>query len=205
MIKSHSESDHKSVDVTLYTSRHHCWIVNGRKLAKTVVKFCIKCRYMRLKLEMQKMSPLPAELCVPCPAFTNIGLDLAGPFTVQSMLKRRGTRAYKGTMKVWAVLFLCLNTRAIKIYLAPGYGTADFLLAWWEVIADCGVPRRVHSDRGSQLVSAAGVVEGPNYDWDEICGQTGGRTEWRFTPSGAQFRNGASEAFVKQFKWSLDI
>ena len=68
MMKSHEECDHKSVDVTLFTSRHYCWIVSGRKLAKTVVKFCVRCRYKRLKLEMQKMSPLPPELCVPCPA-----------------------------------------------------------------------------------------------------------------------------------------
>ena len=97
------------MDVTLFTSRHYCWIVSGRKLAKTVVKFCVRCRYKRLKLEMQKMSPLPPELCVPCPAFTNIGLDLAGPFKVTSMLKRKDTRAGSGSMKVWAVLFLCLS------------------------------------------------------------------------------------------------
>ena len=203
MIKSHIECDHKSVDVTLFTSRQYCWIVNGRKLAKTMVKLCIRCKFLRKKLEKQKMAPLPQELCVPCPAFTNIGLDLAGPFLVTSMLKKRGTRAGLGKLKVWAVLFLCLNTRAIKIYLAPGYATSDFLLTWKEFTADYGVPRRVHSDRGTQLISAAGEVEGPEYDWDEICAKAGGRTEWRFTPSGAQFRNGSVEAFVKQFKWSL--
>lgn len=205
MIKSHVESDHKSVDVTLFTSRQYCWIVNGRKLAKTMVKLCIRCRFLRMRLEKQKMASLPPELCIPCPAFTNIGVDLAGPFLVKSMVKKRDTRASLGKMKVWAVLFLCLNTRAIKIYLAPGYATSDFLLAWKEFTADCGVPRRVHSDRGTQLISAAGEVEGPEYDWDEICAKAGGRTEWKFTPSGAQFRNGSVEAFVKQFKWSLAV
>ena len=164
MLKNHEECVHKSVDVTLFTSRHYCWIASGRKLPKTVVKFCVRCRYKRLKLEMQKMSPLPPELCVPCPSFTNVGLDLAGPFKVTSMLKRKGTRAGSGSMKVWAVLFLCLNTRAIKIYIAPGYATEDFLLAWTEFVGDCGVPRRVHSDRGTQLISAAGEVEEASYN-----------------------------------------
>ena len=45
----------------------------------------------------------------------------------------------------------------------------------------------MHSDRGTQLLSAAGEVEGPGYDWDEISAEAGGRTEWKFTPSGAQF------------------
>ena len=115
MLKSHVDSDHKSVDITLSKSRQYCWVVGGRKLAKTVCKFCVRCRYLRKKHETQKMAPLPRELCVPCPAFTNIGLDLAGPYKVTSMIKRRGTRAGQGTLKVWAVLVVCLNSRALKI------------------------------------------------------------------------------------------
>ena len=41
MLKSHVDCDHKSVDITLSTSRHLCWIVGGRKLAKTVCKLCV--------------------------------------------------------------------------------------------------------------------------------------------------------------------
>ena len=108
-------------------------------------------------------------------------------------------------MKVWAVLVMCLNTRALKIYLAAGYGTQDFLIAWEEFESDCGVPRRVHSDRGSQLVGAASTMEGPDYDWDAISARNKGQTVWTFCPSGAQWRNGAIESFVKRFKWSLEL
>ena len=51
MLKAHEDSDHKSVDITLSMSRHYCWIVNGRRLAKTVCKFCVRCRYLRRKPE----------------------------------------------------------------------------------------------------------------------------------------------------------
>ena len=71
--------------------------------------------------------------------------------------------------------------------------------------SDCGVPRRVHSDRGSQLVSASGAVEGPDYDWEDISARSKGQTVWTFCPSGAQWRNGAIESFVKRFKWSLEM
>ena len=205
MLKAHVDCDHKSVDVTLFTSRRYCWVVGGRKLAKTICKFCVKCRFLSKKPLTQKMASLPVELGVPCPAFSNLGVDLAGPFQVSSMLKRRGTRRGQGTMKVWSVLVMCLNTRALRIYLAPGYSTEDFLLAWTEVVSDCGVPRRVHSDRGTQLVSAAGNIESPDYDWDVISKQSGGRTQWTFCPSGAQWRNGAIESFVKRFKKSLEL
>ena len=151
------------------------------------------------------MSSLLEELAVPCPAFSNIGLDLAGPFTVISMVKKRSTRGGSGTMKVWCVLVVCLNTRAVKAYLIPGYSTEDFFIAWTEIIADCGVPRKVHSDRGSQLVSAAGKLESLSFDWEEISRKSGGGTIWNFCPSGAQWRNGAVEAQVKRLKRSLEI
>ena len=205
MLKAHVDCDHKSVDITFFTSRKYCWIVNGRKLAKTICKFCVTCRILVKKALSQKMAPLPEELTLPCPAFTNVGIDLAGPFNVTSMIKKKTTRSGTGTMKVWGVLIVCLNTRALKVYLAPGYSTEDFLLSWTEFVSDCGVPRRVHSDRGTQLVSAAGNIDSPDYDWDAISKESGGRTEWNFCPSGAQWRNGAIEAQVKRLKRSLNI
>ena len=96
--------------MTFFTSRQYCWIVNGRKLAKRICKLCVKCRFLNKKLLTQKMAPLPAEVQVPCPAFTNVALDLAGPFQVTSLIKRRSTRGGSGLLKVWGVLFMCLNT-----------------------------------------------------------------------------------------------
>ena len=111
----------------------------SKSKAKTICKFCVRCNYLRRKTEVQKMAPLPADLTVPCPAFTNVAVDLAGPFQVFSMLKSRGTRRGTGTMKVWALLAVCLNTRALKIYLVAGYGTEDFLVLGpsWKLTVVC--------------------------------------------------------------------
>ena len=143
------------------------------------------------------MADLPENVCLPCPTFTNIAIDLAGPYLVQSMVKRRNTRIGTGSLKVWAVVAVCLNTRAVKIYIAPGYSTRDFLIAWDCLEAECGIPRRVHSDRGSQIISAAGGIDKPEFDWEAIGNHGKGQTSWSFCPAGAQWRNGAVEAFVK--------
>ena len=45
--------------------------------------------------------------------------------------------------------------------------------------------------------------ECPEYNWNTIAADSGGRTTWRFCPSGSQWRNGATEVFVKKFKRSL--
>ena len=157
MQKCHEECDHKSVDITFSTSRQYCWIVGGRRLAKLICKYCIRCRYLKKKEEEQMIASLPKEIGDPCPPFTNTGIDLAGPYQVVSMVKKRATRGSSGTLKVWALLVMCLNTRALKVYLVAGYSTEDFLLAWNEFESECGLPRLVHSDRGSQLASASDV------------------------------------------------
>ena len=88
MLHGHCK-DHAGRDVTLAMSRHLAWIVNGKKLAKRVVKKCIRCRFLRKQLEGQKMAVLPAFLQVPSPPFMNIGVDLCGPILVKAMTNKR--------------------------------------------------------------------------------------------------------------------
>lgn len=89
------------------------------------------------------MAVLPDILQVPSPPFTNIGIDLCGPILVKSMTNKRST------MKTWVCIFLCLNTKAVSLELAPGYSTDDFLLAHSTHVNVRGIPSFVHSDRGS--------------------------------------------------------
>ena len=199
MLHAHCK-DHAGRDVTMAMSRHDAWIVNAKKLSKKIVKKCIRCRFLRKQLEGQKMAVIPAILQVPCPPFTNIGVDLSGPFSVKSMTNKRAT------MKVWVVIFLCLNTKAISMELSPGYSTDDFLIAYSSHVSVRGTPTFVHSDRGSQLVAAhKDICDDPlQYNWDVIASSTASQgTAWKFAPAGGQWRNGAAESFVKKFKLSF--
>ena len=192
--------DHTGRDITLAMSRHTAWIVNAKKLSKNIVRNCIRCRFLRKLIETQKMASIPDILQVPAPPFSNIGIDLLGPLVVKSMVNKRAS------MKVWVVLFLCLNTKAISMELAPGYSTVHFLLAYVAHISQRGAPSFVHSDRGSQLVAAQKDLadDSLKYDWDVISAATASQgTTWKFAPAGGQWRNGSAEAFVKKFKRSF--
>ena len=170
MLWAHDQ-DHAGVDVTYMTATHVAWIVGGRALAKSVCQTCVRCRYIGKKLEGQQMSVLPARLTVPCPVYSHVGVDLAGPFLVRKEGNYRVTRRNTGTFKIWVILFVCLNTKALKLYLAGGYSTQDFLLAWDAFVSDHGEPLTCHSDRGTQLVAAAKQnpdMEIPDYDWDLV-------------------------------------
>ena len=205
MLWAHGE-DHSGVDNTYLTSLQVAWVVGGRRLARNIKKSCVRCRYLAKLLLDQQMSALPPHLAVPCPCFTYVAVDLAGPFVCKREGASKRTRRNPGTMKVWAVLFVCLQVKAVKIYLVGGLHTEDFLLAWDSFAADHGQPAVAYSDRGTNLTAAAregGDTEIPDYDWDRIAQRGTGKTEWQFHPSGSQFRNGLVESFVKKFKRSL--
>ena len=177
MLWAHKEN-HDARDITMSIACSKAWIIGASRLASSIVFQCVRCRFLhKVKVE-QKMAILPPAVQLPCPPFTNIGLDLCGPLTVHAMTNKRAT------MKVWNVIFVCLNTKAVTMYLAPGYATDDFLLAYDGHVSDHGNPAKVHSDRGSQLVAAEKDVV--QFDWDLIAEKSG--TTWDFTPSGAQWR-----------------
>mgnify|MGYP001464979496 CR=1 FL=1 len=66
-------------------------------------------------------------------------------------------------------------------------------------VADWGKPAMVYSDRGTQLVAAAGGMDPSTeedvLDWEALGRITG--VKWTFTPSEAQWKNGRAEALVK--------
>ena len=199
MLSAHWK-DHTGIDITMALSRQDAWIVNARKLAKRIVRKCVRCKYLRKLLEGQKMAALPDAIQGPSPPFYNIGVDLSGPIEVKAMTNKRAA------MKVWVVIFVCLNTKAVCMELAPGYATKDFMLAYNTHQSRHGVPSYVYSDRGSQLVAAHKELDKDpiKYDWDSIAANASRQgTTWEFTPSGAQWRNGATESFVKKFKRSF--
>ena len=198
MLWAHKQN-HDARDITMSIACSKAWIVNAKRLATTITDKCVRCRYLhKLKVQQQQMAPLPSFVQTTCSPFTNVGVDLCGPLVVRSMTNKRAT------MTVWNVIFVCLNTKVVTMYLAPGYATDDFMLAYSSHISDHGLPTNVHSDKGSQLQAAGREVA--NFEWDVIA-QTASiqGTTWEFAPTGAQWRNGAVEIFVKKFKKSFEI
>ena len=63
---------------------------------------------------------------------------------------------------------------------------------WSQHTSYMGTPDLVYSDRGSQLVSAAGGLdpldEDDEVDWQEVGMKTG--VKWLFTPAQSQWKNG---------------
>ena len=60
-------------------------------------------------------------LAVSCPPFSYVAVDLAGTFVCKREGAAKRTRSNPGTMKVWPVLIVCLQVKAVKIYLPSVY------------------------------------------------------------------------------------
>ena len=190
--------NHDGRDITMSIACGKAWIIGAKRLASSIVFNCVRCRFLHKLKVQQQMSQLPPFVQVTCPPFTNIGIDLCGTLTVHAMTNKRST------LKVWNVIAVCLNTKAVTMHLAPGYSTEDFFIAYDSHVYDRGVPANVHSDKGSQLVAAGKEVM--NVDWEAVARRSpASGTTWSFAPAGAQWRNGAVEIFVKKFKSSFQL
>ena len=196
MLRAHNYN-HKSVTITLWTSRSDAWVLQGRRLAKRASRSCVECKSRWAKTVEQRMGDLPEErLDVGGKPFTFISLDLMGPVFVKAMVNKRTQ------MKVYPMVLVCQATGALHTEVVHAYSTAAFLLAFDHYTSVRGYPTKVYSDKGSQFTSSGNVVAfGTEKTWGEV-EEAGARqgTTWEFAPAGAQHRNGLAEARVKAVK-----
>ena len=207
MIKAHSEAHMWSPGDALFRSRKYAWIVRGRRLAKQVVKECLYCNVLKKKLrdqtEQQQMGDLPDLKFEACKPFTNICIDLAGPYQVVDSVKKRTK------MKVYPVLFCCINTGAVDIRPAEGQDTSAFLTQYEGFVSIRGRPKFIYSDKGSNLKRASKHIDSEEdikIDWEKIKNEDAKHgTDWRFAPAGSQWRDGIAENRVKLLKRTLPV
>ena len=192
--------NHRAAVGTLARSRNYAWIVKGKQLAKRIVNSCTSCKREKRKLEVQQMGILREEHLTLSPPWTAVSLDFAGPVKISGEVQRRIT------LKGWILIYVCQATRALCLLLTPGYSTADFLLMHDRFCTMKGIPSKIVSDRGTQLVASSIVIAendlpGRAYDWDRVTRENSCST-WEFVPIGCQFRN-LTESMVKIVKKAL--
>ena len=203
MWEAHDESHRASATDVLARSRRRVWIIRGRYLAKEVCSTCPRCKLLRARTAEQLMADIPLHQLQPCPPFSYVSIDFAGPYRARAM---GNTRSF---VKVWGLVLICQNSRAVRMYATAGYSTDDFLTAYRKFTAHHGNPLLVVSDAGTQLKKAGKLIsEGDpsSLNWDCIReGAAKNGTDWRCVEPGCQWRNGLAEAAVKLVKSTLQL
>ena len=88
----------------------------------------------------------------PCPPFSFILLNIAGPYQARAMGNSQSP------INLWDLVITCQNNGAIKMYAMAGYSTDDFFTEYSRFTANHGNPVLVVSNTDSQLKKAGQVI-----------------------------------------------
>ena len=190
---------HPGVAATVAKTRTKYWIVRAHDLAKSIKFRCVVCREYGARVESQVMADLPQSRLAPfTPPFHHTSCDYFGPYRVRISRNK--------IVKHYAVIFTCLNTRAVHLELAADCTTMEFMQVLRRFYALRGVPALMISDNGSQLVGAERelreMVDGLDTEkLQEFSAERG--MKWQFTTPAAPHQNGCAESLVKSCKIGL--
>ncbi|XP_067248458.1 uncharacterized protein [Chanodichthys erythropterus] len=168
------------------------WIVSGKRPVSNIIHKCVLCKRLRGKVESQKMSALPSDRVCVNPPFTHTGLDVFGPFTVVT----RKTRGHNTENKRWAVIFSCLNTRAVHLEVVESLSASSFICALRRFLAVRGPVKHFRSDRGTNFIGAVKELQIDSSD-SELKGflQNQGCT-WTFNAPHSSHMGGVWERMI---------
>ena len=197
ILRDFHEKEHASDDKVMWQVRTKFWIPQARRLIRSIRKGCYKCRLLCRKVAGQIMSPLPSERVMPTPPWTNVAVDLFGPFECKDPVKKRTK------VKVWGIIFTCLVTRASHLDVTCTYGSDSLLQALRRFVSLRGCPRQIISDQGSQMVGCSKEVEFllELISWDHVKGWcTTKGIDWKLIPPQGQHMNGCAESLIRHTK-----
>ncbi len=116
--------EHAGVDHVVSEIRESFWIVKARRIAKTVVRYCVPCQKINSRPCNQVAPPLPEYRVVQNRPFSVVGLDFAGP------LRCKG----------------CASVRAVHLEMTPSKNLRDFFNCFSKFTSRRGIPDVVISD-----------------------------------------------------------
>lgn len=127
------------------------WITGLKRLINSLLSKCVHCQRFRGKCMSQKMTDLPESRLQACPPFTYVGVDCFGPWEIVT----RRTRGGSANSKRWAVIFVCMSSRAVHFEVIEEMSTGSFINALRRFISIRGPVKELFSDRGTHFIGAA--------------------------------------------------
>lgn len=131
------------------------WIVGAKRCIARHLHRCVICNKLRGKTAEQKMADLPSDRLSTEPPFTNVGIDVFGPWSIST----RRTRGGAANSKRWGVIFTCLSVRAVHIELIEAMDTSSFINALRRFLATRGPVKLIRSDCGTNFKGACSELK----------------------------------------------
>ncbi|KAK3742405.1 hypothetical protein QZH41_008057 [Actinostola sp. cb2023] len=179
------------------------WVISGHGAVTKVLNACVTCKKSRGMLMAQHMADLPKDRTEPSPPFTNVGIDVFGPWYVRTRKLRGGA----ANSKRWGLVLTCLSSRAIHIELLESMDASSFICALRRFFAIRGPATRIKCDRGTNFVGGKSELEQSLTETDQQKIQrysTEQGCEWIFNPPHASHFGGVWERQIRTIRSILD-
>ena len=139
---------HSGVEITVREIFKTMMVLNNpRKVIQKIRRDCPKCRIIAKRTLELKMSHHPAARTHLAPPFYHCQVDTVFGFRGQSYKNARKT------MKIYALVIVCLLTGATSILALEGLETQDIIQAIERHSSRHGVPAVMYVDNGTQLIA----------------------------------------------------
>lgn len=148
------------------------------------------------------MGDLPSNRVTQTRPFLNAGIDYCRPFYIKERKFRN-----RGTIKVYACIFICFASKAVHIELVSDLTTEAFIGSLRRFFARRGLSANLYSDNATNFIGAkneieawAKLIQSKSHNDDVINFLTIKGIRWHFIPPRSPHFGGLWEAAVKSFK-----
>ncbi|RVE42242.1 hypothetical protein evm_013101 [Chilo suppressalis] len=203
--EAHTKTLHGGIQLMMAYIRTKYWVIGLKSAVKCCIRNCKTCVIDKARIKHQLMGQLPAVRVNPHRAFTNSGVDYAGPILMRAS-KGRGHHTTKG----YICLFVCMSTRAIHLEAVTDLTSQAFIAAFRRFVARRGYCSHLWSDNGTNFVGAAKELKflfkgGKDSVTQEVAAVLANEgTTWHFIPPKMPNCGGLWEAGVQSAKRHLN-
>ena len=154
IIDCHVKMQHLGIGTTLnYIREQGFWIPKGRMAVKSALSSCVVCKkYNALAFKYPKFTDMPKHHMNLVKPFQHVGVDYTGHFWVKDHVTAQ-------TVKVYILIFTCLNIRAVHFELVTDMSTKNFLLAFQRFCNTYSIPQYLYSDNAKSFLKGAMILE----------------------------------------------
>ena len=172
-------------------------------MTSSLIESCVTCKRLRGGTLTQHMANLPPDRSDTSPPFTNVGLDVFGPWKIATRRLRGGA----ANAKRWSLIFTCLSSRAIHLEVLETLEASSFICALRRFLAIRGPVKKLRCDQGTNFVGEKSQLDGALAEMDQsriqrFAAEQG--CEWIFNPPLASNFGGVWERQIATVRRVLD-
>jgi hypothetical protein len=186
---AHNSTHHGLVAMTMAKVREHYWIDRLRRMVKSIIHQCYRCRkYHSKPLMKYGTTNLPTYRRTPTRTFETTEVDFAGPFEYKIGKGEYG--------KAYLALFTCATSRAVHLDLLKNMKAITFKRCLKEFFARCGNPSLMASDNAKSFQNTAKWLTDIQNKADINSWLDTKHTDWKFNLSRSPWWGGFFERMV---------